>query len=554
MSGMITLPTRKSSTHKQQLFVDDPNLKKVDSVQAFENRQEMFKTYPFLNQKHWLAKPFEYAHHRKNLHLYVEAVSQLASRDNELHRFLAREIIRKRQGQRPAEEIYVFDSIYSFFELLRSRDILWSDNPYRNTIGLYEWLRHDLGTGSKSDLVPHLFRDVGTKWASNVNIRQVQGQINHVPTYSEALKMALSGWRDGVKRVRDFEIQIMRQFSRVIQKPHFEMGIVGDEVSVPEYLAGLPEHMVAFPIGDQRHNSPKICVDLTIRCDACGLRAHDAEPTPTEWTLLRGATVSLLIKLLVNAGLRPRLVGGSVAWNPKVDRYIPLLPWHGEFAKGRSGKNIYMGFGHIAEMMNRGYRDQNVTAEREPWLRTVIWELYQPGGTLDLSQLVFATAHDSFMRKLEFRFQELLLLQRQGHVYQETFGPHLPAGSMNNHSSQQTATGLSPLQQFLLPNFWYDGEEVDVLIPNSHFFTDVAELGLSDGINPDKEVAAARKALAMIGWKDEQIDKLGLAPAHYSARKHEIKKVKDMTNAFNNVERATVWLIEMLEQQGVIFT
>lgn len=325
--------------------------------------------------------------------------------------------------------------------------------------------------------------------ASNQNLRQLYEvsidqwgyerpstklKFNVAESYDDAVRLAKKGWPEGRKRVADWEAEILKAFSRQVDLPHFGFDLAGNQVDVPSYLAGLPEHMVTFSVQDTVHRAPRICVDINIRCDACGRRAHDASPTPTEWTLIRGAAVSILLKLLLRYGYRPELVVGTVAHYP-ADR-MPTRKSDGARRK----------FSQKA--------------------RTTLVTVHSPGDLFDFDAVVFALAHDSFVRKLQFRFEELCNFAETEGIWRDMY--RQGASIYSKDSEDPHIVGELKLDNAghdsYRPMFDYDGQEPGIYLPS------------------------------------------------YPAIQDQNKRTGNQDH-FGNIESATDWLLETLAEQGVKF-
>ena len=313
------------------------------------------------------------------------------------------------------------------------------------------------------------------KLISDYSIRQVRNVFNSVDNFDNAMYLAKKGWRDGVRRVADWEAEISKNFSREIDVPSFFPSLTGGDVDVDAYLRGEPENMVDSLPNPVVTRSPRLFVDLNLRCDACSRRGHDANPTPPDWTLVRGAAISLLTKLFIRYNMRPEIVVGTSAIYSEGDYRVQKA--EGNFA----------------------------VSTISPKKRVTLITLYKPGEIFDLDKIVFCLAHDSFIRKLQFRFEEIMNIAElegvphNGYNYtvgHESNNPHM-VGSLPLRASNNPA---------FTPNFDYEADytDADIVIPSYPVLVD--------------EQAQTSKP-----------------------------------NDFESVKSATSWLLNILEEKGIKF-
>lgn len=197
--------------------------------------------------------------------------------------------------------------------------------------------------------------------------------FNRAKTVSEAVELARYGWKEGRERLAPFEAALERELRKEVRTNRFVQDLAGFEVDVPTFLTGQPEHMLAFQEGQTRAKAIEVVVDINVRCDACGSRQHDAEPTDPQWLLVRGAAVTMLMKLLIRAGYKPtlRLRTTSV--------YYPV----GEYPGKQHGID-------------------------EAFLRTIDMVVHGPGDVFDVDRINFVLSHDSMIRRLEWRIHEVM--------------------------------------------------------------------------------------------------------------------------------------------------
>jgi hypothetical protein len=249
-------------------------------------------------------------------------------------------------------ERYDFTSLHDFVETVRQnapvlQDMQEAFDEAQN--GRYRW-------PSSSDMIPKLMRDLGK---------------NYTKTLAEAFDVYDAGWPEGVERVASFDAELQRAVVNAVQRNVLVLGQSGFEVDTPEFLRGVPDHMQNIRFGQKRTRSARITVDLQVRCDACGRRGHDQEPTPGDRLLARGAALFQTWQALQRAGLRPTLEGFTYS------RADLAPPHHYEWDPSH------------------------------PW-RTITIPLAQPGRNVSPGKALFAMAHASFIRRMEFAFHDML--------------------------------------------------------------------------------------------------------------------------------------------------
>lgn len=202
--------------------------------------------------------------------------------------------------------------------------------------------------------------------------------FNRVRHVKDAIELAVHGWKEGRDRLAELEATLEQEFRRRVETSTFHRDLAGFEVDVPTYLLGQPEHMLTFQQGQANARALDVVVDINVRCSACGRRQHDVSPTAPEWLLVRGAAMTLLVKVLLRAGYKPTVKARTTS------RY---------------------------EESGSRYCWPDI---RETFDRTVDITIFRPGEVFDMDRINFVLSHDSMIRRLEWRIHEILNAEQHG--------------------------------------------------------------------------------------------------------------------------------------------
>lgn len=280
--------------------------------------------------------------------------------------------------------------------------------------------------------------------------------FNRASTVGETVRLAQYGWKEGRDRLSEYQAALDREFRKHIRANRFVQDLSGFEVDVPAFLTGQPEHMMQFEQGQTRAKSINVVVDINVRCSACGRRQHDAEPTDPKWVMVRGAAVTMLMKVLIRAGYKPTLTARtSTTYNPN------QRDWPGT---------------------------------KHGFLRTVDVIIHSPSDVFDMDRVNFALSHESMIRRLEWRIHEILNTQM--------YGPP-PTRSLSRNSMQPV--GLVLLHESFKPASLSSRGVGDVYVPSIPQIEDMS--AAPSGVLADSPIGHTRSSKdsfddtkAAIGW------------------------------------------------------
>lgn len=249
--------------------------------------------------------------------------------------------------------------------------------------------------------------------------------FNLPPTVDAAIHLARYGWPAGVARVLDRLGQLSSLARMEVDAPSYIHAIAGDEVDVPAFLSGIPESMISYDITEKFDRHVRIVVDVSCRCEQCGRRYHDYEPTPPEHAMVRGAIVAMLVRLLERE-----------KWFITLD--VVSVTIHG-------------------------------LSRPDAIRRTQIVTVYQPGEVFDFDRIVFALANDGMMRRLLARESELWWIDR----HKRNTGADL--------NKESSASGTIPLNHGHEDQYLPEAGHAHLFIPSMATLTDLAtNVGTSD--------------------------------------------------------------------------
>lgn len=350
---------------------------------------------------------------------------------------------------------------------------------------------YDMVDFVRTSITDHGFSKYKGYLPSNDTIQARGGTpFNQAPDVLTTIGLAENGWAEGRHRLSEFEAALEQQWNNQVDSNMFVQDLHGFEVDVPTFLTGAPEHMVAFEKRQSKARAVKVVVDLNVRCDACGRRQHDAQPTDPNWVLLRGAAITMLVKLLVRANYTPKLIGRITSLYHDVSQYNSKEWWP-------------------------------ANTKRE-FLRTIEFPIHDYGDTFDIDRINFCVSHESLVRRLEWRVHEILNYRLDGKmptkgtdVVSFGRGSRQPVGRVMLGSSH-TATFMS-----LLPLG-------DIHIPSLPQMYDMSNF-----------VAREELDVAKIGTISNATELLVKVGADH------------IEDAFDSPENAAVWVFNTLASQGV---
>lgn len=301
--------------------------------------------------------------------------------------------------------------------------------------------------------------------------------FNRVRTVEKALELVRRGWGEGRERLAEQMYEFDQTFRREVLRPTWSASHTGQEVDVPSYLHGEPEHMVEYSRGQTNTKAISITVDINVRCSACGRRAHDAAPTPPHWLLFRGMAVAMLVQQLSRAGYAVTL---RCITHTHYSTRARLLGW--PFQDKGGDPNKPRGEWMQWEAFPGGWSSQpwtstgSVTSLDSSFIRTVVVDILGPGMPMDLDDIIFALAHEGIIRKLEFGLHEVLNTQAP-------MGAELSSGTgydYNNYGRPRDSTpcrvGDLPLgAAHLLPLVSTVDTTADIYLPSAPVVEDLAK-------------------------------------------------------------------------------
>lgn len=274
--------------------------------------------------------------------------------------------------------------------------------------------------------------------------------FGRVRNLHDAIELARSGWPEGVQRVADLTMEFENQWRHEVARPIWNQNVVGEQVDVPAYLRGEPEHMVEYSSGQTQSKVVNILVDGTVRCEACGGRRHDVAPTPPEWVLRRGVAIAALIKQLTLAQYKVSLkvITPVVYAHPDPPNDAKEITRMGDVSVMGAGTyyspdgpkrfgNYTLGIplpsvevleamrNHAADWFDQAVIEYKVQPGKTAFgwrsghvftptnftcrsIRTVATTILEPGHVFDMDMVVFALAHEGFVRKLDMAYHEIM--------------------------------------------------------------------------------------------------------------------------------------------------
>lgn len=246
--------------------------------------------------------------------------------------------------------------------------------------------------------------------------------FNRADTVSSTIALGRYGWKDGRDRLSEYEAILEEEFRKHVKSDEFRQDLHGFEVDVPTFLTGQPEHMLSYQEGQKNAKAIDIVVDINVRCDACGRRQHDAAPTDPNWVMVRGAAITMLIKVLIRAGYKPTLKARTTTLYQRMT--------------GSSWPQV-----------------------KNQFIRTVDVLVHGPGEIMDVDKVNFILSHESMIRRLEWRVHEVLnadlsgLPRSNSDVAISGRGSMQPVGTMELYGSHLTEYMSSlPIGEVYIPS------------------------------------------------------------------------------------------------------
>lgn len=309
---------------------------------------------------------------------------------------------------------------------------------------------HDLATFIRKTPQPnlkYLASEDSIEYTNRENKRETP--FNRAKNTNAAAELALYGWREGRERLASYRVEMERELRDRITAPRFVQDLSGFEVDVPTFLTGQPEHMLSYQEGQTNARTVDVVVDINVRCNACGRRQHDQDPTDPTWVLLRGAAITMLMKALTLAGYKPRLTARTTT--------------------------VY----EVPSASQRWPNPQKVGLQHG-LLRTVNIPIHEPGAPLDIDRINFVLSHESMIRRLEWRLHEFLNVERFG--YPPDNSPDNKSLVHGGRGSFQPV-GRVPLGASHTIPFMSDLPIGDVFVPGLPQMRDMTQLSVTYGKN-----------------------------------------------------------------------
>jgi hypothetical protein len=119
-----------------------------------------------------------------------------------------------------------------------------------------------------------------------------------VESFQEAVGLLVGGWVEGRDRVKDIASRISSVIAPLMLKPDATFSESGDEVDVPRFISGEPEHFIEYTMRQTKGFG---------RIAAIGLNIALASYTPRSVFENRGGALLALIDALESSGVRCEL-------------------------------------------------------------------------------------------------------------------------------------------------------------------------------------------------------------------------------------------------------
>ena len=149
-----------------------------------------------------------------------------------------------------------------------------------------EWLHQATRVAPPPNIILTSHRDGKADWAGT-------------ETFAEAERLARCGWPEGRERITETREAIKRVLCSKIIRPEPRMADAGDEIDVPVYLSGEPEHWIEYPITEAKATGGRII--------SLGFNLFISSGVAKELFENRGAAMLAMIDALEDGGYRCEL-------------------------------------------------------------------------------------------------------------------------------------------------------------------------------------------------------------------------------------------------------
>jgi len=226
--------------------------------------------------------------------------------------------------------------------------------------------------GSVGELVDLITQPVAYRPNECASQRFIPTGWNGTRSFNEAVKLALTGWEEGVEKVLKIRDKLEADIRGQIPISRLEFDVSGDFIDMGRYLTGEPENFGFDEDTEFRRDSPigKV-IHIVVNIGA----SSTLDP---KVIIARGATIAALISLLEMTGKRC-----------EVDAVTATYSSNGSDNRGAS-KSWYV---QLA-----GYTFSDM------WLTRI--RLKEANEPLEISKMVMMLAHPSALRRLVFAAYE----------------------------------------------------------------------------------------------------------------------------------------------------
>lgn len=397
---------------------------------------------------------------------------------------------------------------------------------FPSVAGLTQWLEEEgmpLMPTLKSEYDPN-----NGKLLCEDNIKRGgDASMNRTTSVEEGYQLLRYGWPEGRERISNAMAEFDRQFRREVERAKWLPNTAGSDVDIAAYVTGDPEHMIDYRPGQDKAKAVTVTVDTNVRCDACGSRPHDAEPTPPDWLLHRGVAAVMLVRQLLRAGYQVTLRTVTHSLYPNLN-YPHTAGLSVEKLEER----------HLLPLNPKFVRENELAAEHWPlsgFMRTVAVDVLTPGRAVDLDNAIFALAHEDYIRRFDFLVHEVMNHKMGWTNHHQNKESSMTKLSAYDRSNSPSVVGELPLScGFKLAAISVLSEEIsasDIYLPSSAVATDIDEW---TALERHSQEGNREKAAAW--WREY----LGSGAAIEAAD-------------FSNTETSVLWTIKALEGLGVRF-
>jgi len=144
-------------------------------------------------------------------------------------------------------------------------------------------------------------RENKTQWAYIGSHGPDGGSVGYATAnYPASMELARHGWKDGARRVMALSEKLKAAITSEMTAPGLVYDVVGDVPDVGEFMAGTPEHMLAFQEVPTTARVVRVVV-------GSGARAS----VSADSMIARGACVCAAIDAIESAGVRCEIVVGK---------------------------------------------------------------------------------------------------------------------------------------------------------------------------------------------------------------------------------------------------